>query len=93
MAEKLPQQGLSADDARFALFDIEKTRAGIAGADCLLLIMNKEAALSIAERDFIVNALREGVRLDGRGVDQLRPLKISFGDEYGHVKLQLGKTT
>lgn len=55
--------------------------------------MNKEAALSIAERDFIVNALREDVRLDGRGVDQLRPLKISFGEEYGHVKLQLGKTT
>jgi len=55
--------------------------------------MNKEALLSIAERDFILNALREDVRLDGRGLDQLRPLKVSFGEEYGHVKVQLGKTT
>ncbi|KAL4986054.1 ribosomal protein S5 domain 2-type protein [Aspergillus falconensis] len=55
--------------------------------------MNKEAPLSIAERDFILDALREGVRLDGRGTDQLRPLSLSFGDEYGHVKVQLGKTS
>ena len=53
---------------------------------------NKEASLSIAERDFILNALREDVRLDGRKADQLRPLKVSFGEEYGHVKVQLGKT-
>ncbi|KAL4944577.1 hypothetical protein BDV06DRAFT_187133 [Aspergillus oleicola] len=55
--------------------------------------MNKEAPLSIAERDFILDALREDVRLDGRAADQLRPLKLSFGDEYGHVKVQLGKTS
>jgi exosome complex component RRP45 len=54
--------------------------------------MNKEAALSVAESDFILNALRENVRLDGRDADQLRPLTLSFGDEYGHVKVQLGKT-
>lgn len=54
--------------------------------------MNKEAPLSFAERDFVVNALREDVRLDGRQPDQLRPLKVSFGEEYGHVKVQLGKT-
>ena len=54
--------------------------------------MNKEASLSIAERDFILNALREDVRLDGREADQLRPLNLSFGDEYGHVNVQLGKT-
>lgn len=57
-----------------------------------LAIMNKEAQLSIAECDFILNALREGVRLDGRQPDELRPLNVSFGDEYGHVKVQLGKT-
>lgn len=57
-----------------------------------LAIMNKEAPLSIAESDFILNALREDVRLDGRQADQLRPLNVSFGDEYGHVKVQLGKT-
>ncbi|RAL15229.1 exosome non-catalytic core subunit RRP45 [Aspergillus homomorphus CBS 101889] len=55
--------------------------------------MNKEAPLSIAERDFILNALREDVRLDGRAADQLRPLKVSFGEEYGHVKVQLGRTS
>ncbi|KAE8352238.1 ribosomal protein S5 domain 2-type protein [Aspergillus coremiiformis] len=55
--------------------------------------MNKEAPLSIAERDFILNALREDVRLDGREADQFRPLNVSFGEEYGHVKIQLGKTS
>lgn len=55
-------------------------------------IMNKEASLSIPERDFILNALREDVRLDGRQADQLRPLSLTFGDEYGHVRVQLGKT-
>ncbi|KAL4971755.1 ribosomal protein S5 domain 2-type protein [Aspergillus desertorum] len=55
--------------------------------------MNKEAPLSIAERDFILDALREGLRLDGRGTDQFRPLTLSFGEEYGHVKVQLGKTS
>ncbi|KAL2834102.1 ribosomal protein S5 domain 2-type protein [Aspergillus pseudoustus] len=55
--------------------------------------MNKEAALSVAERDFILDALREDVRLDGRSADQLRPLTLSFGEEYGHVKVQLGKTS
>lgn len=54
--------------------------------------MSKEAQLSLAERDFILEALRENVRLDGREADQFRPLDISFGEEYGHVKLQLGKT-
>jgi hypothetical protein len=54
--------------------------------------MSKEAQLSIAERDFILEALREDVRLDGRKPDQFRPVDISFGEEYGHVKLQLGKT-
>ena len=54
--------------------------------------MSKEAPLSVAERDFILEALRQDSRLDGRGPDQFRPLKISFGEEYGHVKLELGKT-
>lgn len=54
--------------------------------------MSREAPLSVAERDFILEALRENVRLDGRGADQFRPLNLSFGEEHGHVKLQLGKT-
>lgn len=54
--------------------------------------MSKEAPLSLAERDFILEALREDVRLDGRQPDQYRPINLSFGEEYGHVRLQLGKT-
>lgn len=54
--------------------------------------MSKEAPLSTAERDFILEALQQNVRLDGRAIDELRPLSISFGDEYGHVKVQLGQT-
>ena len=54
--------------------------------------MSKEAQLSIAERDFILEALRQDVRLDGRAADEYRSLNISFGEEYGHVNLQLGKT-
>jgi exosome complex component RRP45 len=53
---------------------------------------SKEAPLSIAERDFILEALCQDVRLDGRKADDYRPLDISFGEEYGHVNLQLGKT-
>lgn len=54
--------------------------------------MSKEAPLSVAESDFIIDALLQNVRLDGREADQFRALNISFGDEYGHVKLRLGKT-
>ncbi|KAJ5151198.1 Exosome complex component rrp45 [Penicillium canariense] len=60
---------------------------------CAIRKMSKEAPLSVAEREFILEALRENVRLDGRGADQFRSLNLSFGDEYGHVKLQLGKTS
>lgn len=63
-----------------------------AGASRPPSTMSKEAQLSIAERDFILEALRENVRLDGRQPDDYRPLDLSFGEEYGHVKLQLGKT-
>lgn len=55
--------------------------------------MSKEAPLSIAERDFIVEALQEDVRLDGRRFDEFRPLHISFGPEYGQVTVRLGRTT
>lgn len=54
--------------------------------------MAREAELSANERAFILEALHKNVRLDGRAFDQLRPLNLSFGDEYGHVKIQLGRT-
>lgn len=58
----------------------------------LRFTMARETELSANERAFILEALHKNVRLDGRAFDQLRPLNLSFGDEYGHVKVQLGRT-
>lgn len=54
--------------------------------------MPREAEISINERDFIKQALSEQLRLDGRAFDAFRPLELVFGDEYGVVDVQLGKT-
>lgn len=47
---------------------------------------------SSQERQLLLDGLREGIRLDGRALDQLRDLEISFGDDYGSVDVKLGKT-
>jgi exosome complex component RRP45 len=54
--------------------------------------MPREAQLSNNEREFIQKAIRENVRMDGRPLDEYRPLEITFGDEYGVVDVRLGKT-
>lgn len=54
--------------------------------------MSKETPLSLAEREFILEALLENIRVDGRDADAFRPLSVTFGEEYGHVKVQLGQT-
>lgn len=54
--------------------------------------MVKHADLSANERAFILEAIGKGVRLDGRSPDQLRPLDLTFGEEFGHVNVRLGKT-
>ncbi|KAK8194574.1 ribosomal protein S5 domain 2-type protein [Phyllosticta capitalensis] len=54
--------------------------------------MPREAELSRNERDFIVQALGENIRLDGRKFDTFRDLDLSFGDEYGVADVKLGKT-
>lgn len=54
--------------------------------------MPREAELSINEREFILSALRENVRLDARPFDAFRQLELSFGEEYGVANVQLGKT-
>ncbi|KAF3355319.1 Putative cutinase 4 [Verticillium dahliae VDG1] len=51
--------------------------------------MPREAEPSVNEKEFILKALHEGVRLDGRPFDQYRNIDISFGDEYGVVDEQL----
>lgn len=54
--------------------------------------MPREAELSLNERDFIIEALREKVRLDGRAFDAYRDLSLTLGDEQGVADVQLGKT-
>ena len=54
--------------------------------------MPREAEPSINERVFILQALQENIRLDGRSFEAYRTLEISFGDDFGAVDVQLGKT-
>jgi len=54
--------------------------------------MPREAELSTNERSFVLNALEQGYRADGRKYDQHRPLDLIFGKEYGAVELSLGNT-
>lgn len=58
----------------------------------LLFAMPREAEPSLPERTFTVQAIQDGLRLDGRKLDQFRPLELSFGEEYGMVEVKLGKT-
>jgi exosome complex component RRP45 len=54
--------------------------------------MPREADLSNIERTFILEALAQNVRLDGRALDQFRNLDITFEDDYGACAVRLGKT-
>ncbi|KAK3995976.1 hypothetical protein QBC44DRAFT_318879 [Cladorrhinum sp. PSN332] len=54
--------------------------------------MPREAEPSLNEKQFILQALQENLRLDGRQLDQYRPLELTFGDQYGVADVTLGKT-
>lgn len=54
--------------------------------------MPRETDLSLNESAFILQALREGVRLDGRPLDAFREPIIAFGDDFGVVDVHLGRT-
>jgi exosome complex component RRP45 len=54
--------------------------------------MPQEARPSLNEKSFILTALREGTRLDGRPLDAFRDIELSFAPEYGAVDVKLGKT-
>lgn len=54
--------------------------------------MPREAEPSQNEKAFVLQALSESLRLDGRQLDQFRPLELAFGDDYGVVDVKLGKT-
>lgn len=54
--------------------------------------MPREAEPSNVERNFIVEALRQNIRIDGRAYDQFRPIELKFGEDYGNATVSLGKT-
>jgi exosome complex component RRP45 len=54
--------------------------------------MPREAEPSVNEKQFVLHALGENLRLDGRAFDQFRELELTFGDEYGVADLRLGNT-
>jgi len=54
--------------------------------------MPREAEPSQNEKDFVLKAVREGHRVDGRALDQFRQLDLKFGDQYGVADVTLGKT-
>ncbi|KAH7349947.1 exoribonuclease family protein [Plectosphaerella cucumerina] len=53
---------------------------------------HREAELSVNEKAFVLKALQEKIRLDGRGFDEYRKFQLSFGDEYGVADVTLGRT-
>lgn len=54
--------------------------------------MPREENPSTNEKEFLLSALRENIRLDSRSFDQYRPISLEFGDEYGVVDVRIGKT-
>lgn len=54
--------------------------------------MPREAEPSLNEKQFVLQALQDNLRLDGREFDQYRALDLTFGEEYGVANVALGKT-
>ncbi|KIH94404.1 exosome complex component RRP45 [Sporothrix brasiliensis 5110] len=47
---------------------------------------------SLNEKAFVGQALQDGLRLDGRGFEDYRPISLSLGEEYGVADVRLGNT-
>ncbi|KAJ3768674.1 ribosomal protein S5 domain 2-type protein [Lentinula raphanica] len=47
---------------------------------------------SIPEKEFLLSALKQGLRLDSREFFDIRPVTLTFGPELGWVECSLGKT-
>lgn len=47
---------------------------------------------SIPEKEFVLEALAQGLRVDGRVPLEMRQPVLSFGPEFGYVECSLGKT-
>ena len=47
---------------------------------------------SLPEHDFTLEALSQGLRVDGRGLLDARDVEILFGEELGMVECLMGRT-
>ena len=54
--------------------------------------MPREVEPSNVERSFILEALKQNIRVDGRAFDHFRPINLAFGEDYGTATVSLGKT-
>jgi exosome complex component RRP45 len=54
--------------------------------------MPRETEPPSIQREFLLAALQEGKRLDGRLPLEMREIDFTFGDELGSVECRLGKT-
>jgi exosome complex component RRP45 len=54
--------------------------------------MPREIDPPTIQKDFILAALAEGKRADGRALLQTRNVEFTFGSELGWVECRLGKT-
>jgi len=52
----------------------------------------REVPVSICESAFLLEALWEGKRLDGRGMNDLRDLEITYGARFGSCQVCVGPT-
>ncbi|CEG68377.1 hypothetical protein CU097_014231 [Rhizopus azygosporus] len=54
--------------------------------------MVKDTDPSINESTFLLEALKQGRRVDGREVYDMRSIEITLGNDYGYAEVRLGKT-
>lgn len=54
--------------------------------------MPREFEPSANERAFVLQALREQIRFDGRSFEDFRDLQLTFGRDFGVVTAKLGRT-
>jgi exosome complex component RRP45 len=53
---------------------------------------SKKDDISLNEKNFMLKAMDEGLRADGRGLYDFRNLTVSFGENHGQVMIELGRT-
>ncbi|KAG8947957.1 hypothetical protein FRC04_010154 [Tulasnella sp. 424] len=54
--------------------------------------MPRELEPAIAQKEFVLTALKQGLRTDGRALLESRNIELVFGEELGMVECKLGKT-